>query len=251
VRVLGLRVRLASKHLSQFAVPQLPGRFTIGSDSQNHLVLRDGNVAAFACVITRTAETWSIELLKGRLDGREMTGLAELQCGAHIELGDYTIVAFVRTRREPIEQQLIDAIIAGDSTSRMVSADWLEQRGQTARAELLRLQELLAGIDATDSDRRAQFQHAVRRLGELASDIDPEWRLLVGRPVVERCRQSSVRCTQDWGTLLPTGDPSARSCTTCKEKVYYASSCEEGRAYARTDRCYVVDLVELRRSHGR
>src|SRR5262249_24920487 len=152
---------------------------------------------------------WSIELLKGKLDGREIADLAELRCGALIELGDYTIVAFVRTVREPIEQQieqqLIDAIVAGDSASRMGYADWLEQRGESARAELLRLQELLAGIDATDSDRRTQFQHAVRRLGELASDIDPEWRLLVGRPMVELCRQSSALCTQDWGTLMPTG----------------------------------------------
>jgi uncharacterized protein (TIGR02996 family) len=251
VRVLGLRVRLASKHLSQFAVPQSPGRFTIGSDFTNDLVLRDGNVAAFACVITRTAEIWSIELSKGRLDGRELTDVTELHCGAHIELGDYTIVAFVRTRREPIEQQLIDAIVAGDSTSRMVYADWLEERGHTARAELLRLQELLADIDATDSDRRTQFQHAVRRLGELASDIDPEWRLLVGRPMVEHCRQSSARCTQDWGTLMPTDDPSVRCCTICSEQVYYASSCTDGNAHARAGRCFVVDLVELRRSHGR
>ena len=248
-------MRLASKHLSQFAVPRLAGRFTIGSDCSNDLVLRDGNVAAFACVMTRTTEIWSLELFKGRLDGREIIGLAELHCGAHIELGDYTIVAFVRTRREPIEQeieqQLIDAIVAGDAASRMVYADWLEERGETTRAELLRLQELLADIDATDSDRRAQFQHAVRRLGALASDIDPEWRLLVGRPVVEHCRPSSAGCTQDWGTLMPTGDTSVRCCTICSEHVYYASSRAEGSAHARAGRCFVVDLLELRRSHGR
>jgi len=244
-------VRLGGKHLSQFAVPRSRDRFTIGSHGGNDLVLRDGNVEPFACVLTRAAEIWSIEPFQGRLDGHEITGLAELHCGAHIELGDYTIVAFVRTRREPIEQQLIDAIVGGDSVSRMVYADWLEERGQTARAELLRLQELLADIDATDSDRRTQFQHAVRRLGELASDIDPEWRLHVGRPEVERCRHASAGCTQNWGTLTPTGDPRVRSCTTCKENVYYASSCAEGSAHARAGRCFVVDLVELRRSNGR
>ena len=215
--VLGLRVRLGGKHLSQFAVPRSRGRFTIGSHGGNDLVLRDGDVEPFACVLTRTAEIWSIEPFQGRLDGREITDPVTLHCGAHIELGDYTIVAFVRTVREPIqqkiEQQLIDAIVAGDAASRLVYADWLEERGETARAELLRLQELLADIDATDSDRRTQFQHAVRRLVELASDIDPEWRLLIGRPMVELCRQSSARCTQDWGNLMATGDPSVRCCT--------------------------------------
>jgi uncharacterized protein (TIGR02996 family) len=248
--VLGLRVRLGSKHLSQFAVPRSRGRFTIGSDSNNDLVLRDGHVEAFACVMTRTAEIWSIEPFQGRLDGREITDPAKLRCGAHIELGDYTIVAFVRTARESIEQLLIDAIIAGDAASRLVYADWLEERSETARAELLRLQELLADIDATDSDRRTQFQGAVRRLGELASDIDPEWRLLVGRPRVELCRQSSARCAQDWGTLMPTGDPSVRCCRICSEHVYYANSCAEGNAHARAGRCFVIDLVELRGSRG-
>jgi uncharacterized protein (TIGR02996 family) len=246
--VLGLRVRLGGKHLSQFAVPRSRDRFTIGSDGTNDLVLRDGSVEAFACVMTRAAEIWSIEPFQGRLDGREITDPSRLRCGAHIELGDYTIVAFVRTARDPIEQQLIDVIVAGDAASRLVYADWLEERGETARAELLRLQELLADLDATDSDRRTQFQRAVRRLGELASDIDPEWRLLVGRPVVERCRQSSARCAQDWGTLMPTGDPSVRCCTICSEHVYYASSCAEGNAHARAGRCFVIDLVELRGS---
>ena len=243
-------MRLGSKHLSQFAVPRSRGRFTIGSDSTNDLVLRDGDVEEFACVMTRTAEIWSIEPFQGRLDGREITDPTKLRCGAHIELGDYTIVAFVRTARESIEQQLIDAIIAGDAASRLVYADWLEERSETARAELLRLQELLADIDATDSDRRAQFQGATRRLGELASTIDPEWRLLVGRPRVELCRQSSARCAQDWGTLMPTGDPSVRCCTICSEHVYYANSCAEGDAHAKAGRCFVIDLVELRGSRG-
>jgi uncharacterized protein (TIGR02996 family) len=248
--MLGLRVRLGGKHLSQFAVPRSRSRFTIGSDRNNDLVLRDGNVEAFACVMTRTAEIWSIEPFKGRLDRRETTDPAELRCGAHIELGDYTIVAFVRTTREPIEQQLIDAILAGDAASRIVYADWLEERGETARAELLRLQELLAAIDATDSDRRTQFQHAVCRLGELASDIDPEWRLLVGRPVVEFCSRSSARCRQDWGSLMPTGDPSVRCCTTCRENVHYASSRAEAHGHERVGRRFVVDLIDLRRSRG-
>jgi hypothetical protein len=133
--VLGLRVRLGGKHLSQFAVPRSRDRFTIGSHGGNALVLRDGNVEPFACVLARTGEIWSIEPFQGRLDGH--------------------------------------------------------------------------------------------------------------------CRQSSARCTQDWETLKPTADPSVRRCAICSEHVHYAGSCAEGNEHARSGRCFVLDLVELRRSSSR
>jgi uncharacterized protein (TIGR02996 family) len=185
-----------------------------------------------------------------RAEGEPPGPWTMLYDGAEIAVGSYTVVvAGLRDTREPVEQALIAAIVAGDAPSRMVYADWLETRGELASAEFLRLQEILAAIDATDSDGRERFQRGVRRLRDLAGGLDSSWRHLVARPAVEGCRKVAFdfQCKQDWGTLIETKDPNIRRCAMCNDNVHYTETIDEARELASQGRCVVVDLVQLRR----
>jgi uncharacterized protein (TIGR02996 family) len=150
--------------------------------------------------------------------------------------------------RDPVERSLIDAITSGDEDSRLVYADWLETRGDALRAEFLRLQRKLAGMEPTDPSQRDLLKERMQRLGELAPQIDFAWRRLLGRPVVEGCRSvvTDFKCKMDWGSLQPTDRPNVRRCDGCGDNVYYVSTLRAAREQARMGRCIVVDFSQER-----
>jgi uncharacterized protein (TIGR02996 family) len=241
--MLGLYVYLGRERSKRFEIPKQA--VAIGSHEQNDLVLRDGEVAPFHCRLIFSRNRWF--LAPPEEGGAAMTPLDD---GAEVVAGAYRIVlALEGLRRDPVEQSLLDQIVAGDQDSRLVYADWLEGRGDAVRAEFLRLQQTLSAIDPNDGAARPQLRSDLRRLRELAGRLDREWRQLVGRPVVEGCRRVTFdfACRMDWGTLAPTDRPDVRHCSGCGDDVYYARSVLDARHHARRGRCVAVDLAEERR----
>lgn len=147
-------------------------------------------------------------------------------------------------RERETERDLLAAIAAHDEHARLVYADWLEERGDAARAEYVRLQAtILHASDTSQADYLA-YLNAAKRLRELAGQLALAWRIQVARPCVEGCRAMiGARCTQDWGQLQPTDQPRVRTCTACHQAVRYCLT--ESEAYeleARSQRV-VIDFA--------
>jgi len=145
---------------------------------------------------------------------------------------------------DPVEEQLIAAVAAGDHTSRTVYADWLEERGEAPRAEFLRIQDRLVGMRADDPAFRAGRE----RLEALARELDVEWRFAVARPAIEGCLALELPCPKEWGSLAATDRPHIRSCGACDRQVYYCESLAEARLHVRRGDCVAIDIGIRRRS---
>jgi uncharacterized protein (TIGR02996 family) len=78
------------------------------------------------------------------------------------------------------ELRLLAAIAQRDDESRVVYADWLEQRGETARAEFLRALELLVTTTADDP----LFRERSDRMRELSAAMNARWRYKVVLPLI-------------------------------------------------------------------
>jgi uncharacterized protein (TIGR02996 family) len=104
---------------------------------------------------------------------------------------------------DPTEQAFLVTLRArpGDTATRMVYADWLEERGYVAKAELVR----------GDSDR----DHA-----DLLGESDASWRAITSTATVEQCEVRD--CPQRWDAFHPTpNDERVRSCITCSHQVRF------------------------------
>jgi uncharacterized protein (TIGR02996 family) len=125
-----------------------------------------------------------------------------------------------------------------DEVTRLVYADWLQERGDP-RGEFLRLQCSLAGLTPKDE---SHARHRAR-LQELARDIDPGWLALVGTPGIENCRrvEFEFECPLKWEKLQPTDDPAKRFCSTCRKHVFYCETIREARRRALGGQCVAVD----------
>jgi uncharacterized protein (TIGR02996 family) len=146
--------------------------------------------------------------------------------------------------RDPVETQLLAAIAQRDEASRLVYADWLEQRGEVPRAEFLRVQQELMTIPP----EHPAFRECSERLRELAAAIDVGWRYAVARPAIERCDvKFDFQCPKEWGSLTRTDQPNVRYCGSCQQHVHYAASLDLARQHAVRGQCVVVDIVPLRR----
>lgn len=147
-----------------------------------------------------------------------------------------------------MEATLLAAIARHDEASRLVYADWLESRGDTTRAEFLRLQQVLVGPVPADDAGRALWKQRSQRLRTLADTIDPAWRIQVARPAVENCQAHfDFACPMEWGELGTTADPNIRACRLCEEPVYYCTSIGEARQHAFAGRCVALDIMIERR----
>ena len=93
------------------------------------------------------------------------------------------------------EAAMVAAIGQGDDAARLVYADWLEQHGRAACAELVRVQEQLA---AAAPESRA-FSDATLRLCTLADATDLAWRMQIARGRVIGCDVDG--CAMDWTGL--------------------------------------------------
>jgi uncharacterized protein (TIGR02996 family) len=82
---------------------------------------------------------------------------------------------------DPYEIDMLLAIGGGDDATRLVYADWLEEREQVARAELLRAQVAILQ-DAHDT---AEFAAIGERLYALRMRVPPGWQAHVARPAID------------------------------------------------------------------
>jgi uncharacterized protein (TIGR02996 family) len=152
---------------------------------------------------------------------------------------DVPVVAANYRAADPIEEALIRAIEDRDEASRLVYADWLEERGDATRAEFLRVQDTLAiGTDV----ERARHD---RRLLELATTIDVHWRARIAQPAIERC-SFELECPKRWSELATTDHDGVRFCNACEKNVHYCVSVAEAKAHARNGSCVALDLTSAR-----
>jgi uncharacterized protein (TIGR02996 family) len=134
----------------------------------------------------------------------------------------------------------------GDRDTRLVFADWLEERGDW-RAEFLRLDCLLAGMAKHNKD----YPGTKARWEELWARLTPSWRAVLGRSEIENCVQVHFRfqCPKKWEKLRPTGLAAVRFCDACRESVFYCGSIEEARDHATQGHCVAVDAGLARSLH--
>jgi uncharacterized protein (TIGR02996 family) len=125
-----------------------------------------------------------------------------------------------------------------DEATRLVYADWLEERGDP-RGEFIRIECELATLPPEDQ-RRAQL---TARAKELAKGFELSWLAIVSRPVLER---GSVRfefeCPKKWENLTPTGGDLIRFCNACRQNVHYCASIDEALGHALRGQCVAIDL---------
>jgi uncharacterized protein (TIGR02996 family) len=145
--------------------------------------------------------------------------------------------------------------------TRLVYADWLEERGDpasVAKAEFLRVTVELAAGRGPKGWRKARR----KRLQQLAAGLDTDWLAVVSRLAVENCqrkrpeaepgRRYEIRfdflCDRRWEGLRPTDDPAVRICDGCRHNVYYCDTITEARRHAWQEHCIAVDLGVIRRN---
>ncbi len=153
--------------------------------------------------------------------------------------------------------QLLADPAANDT--RLVYADWLEERGDpasAAKAEFLRLTVELATARGSRRWRKARRE----RLQQLAAGLDTDWLAVVSSLAVENCRRRRAEtgrtysprfdflCDRRWEGLRPTDDPTVRFCDGCRHNVYYCDTIGEARRHAWERHCIAVDLGVMRRN---
>ncbi|HZJ65398.1 MAG TPA: FHA domain-containing protein [Kofleriaceae bacterium] len=220
----------------------------IGRAAGNDLVLVDPGVSDHHCRLSERDLGWVVDDLgseRGTLvNGRRIT--ATVMLGAHdrIYVGPFVLqLEEIDERLPPVEAGLLDGIARGDDNSRTIYADWLEERGDVAHAEFLRVQQSIIDDPMDTPARQAVFLARSKRLRTLAESIDVEWRMRVARPAVEGCRVAfEIPCKMDWGMLEPTDRPEVRTCNTCRKNVRYCVHEEDALEFAGRGHCIVVDI---------
>jgi uncharacterized protein (TIGR02996 family) len=164
------------------------------------------------------------------------------------------------------EDAFIEAILEhpGDDASRLVYADWLEERGDPtsiAKAQFLRTTEEWAKLPRIRGTGRGRRKPLRQRLQQLTSGLDTRWLAAVSRLPLENCprgreqrqhlRASSPRfdyvCPLRWDDLTTTDNRTVRNCETCQQHVYYCDTITEAREHARNGHCVAIDLGVIRR----
>lgn len=130
----------------------------------------------------------------------------------------------------PIEQRFL--LRLGDQPNdlemRAVFADWLDERGQRDKAELLRL---VSGAQPPDA----------ARVAALARQVDPVWRAIVSRAAIDRCdARFAFRCPLRWESLASTDDARVRRCGTCQREVYFCTDLDEVQLRGRRGDCVAL-----------
>ena len=226
---------------------------TIGRVPGNDVVLPHGSVSRrHARIAIRDERIILVDLRSTNgtfVNGRRLTGPLAITEQDLITIGEIRILVeeeegpttewFPAPPLDPVEEKLIAAVAARDHASRVVYADWLEERGDHARAEFLRIQDRLIGTSPDDP----AFHAGRERLEELARGIDVEWRYAVGRPAIEGCFAFQLPCPKEWGSLEPTDRDDVRFCDVCAQRVFYCESITEARAHARRGDCIAVDAA--------
>ena len=138
-----------------------------------------------------------------------------------------------------------------DDTTRLVYADWLEERGDPqslARGEFLRLDHELASRKHKKKDRAA----LEARLRKLRKTIDIGWLIVFDRVPIECCRlEFEFECPRQWEKLQATEDLRERFCATCQRKVYHCDTIQDVRTHANQGHCLAVEAPLSRQRNRR
>ncbi len=146
-----------------------------------------------------------------------------------------------------------------DDTTRLVYADWLDERDDTeskAKALFLRLT-----VRLLEPNRSAGWRKARRKeMQPLTATLPTDWLAVVSRLKVENCagkqggdaRQMSMRllfdfvCDKRWDEMAVTDDNGVRFCEQCKQNVHYCDTIMDARKHAGVGHCVAVDLGVIR-----
>ncbi len=225
-------------------------RVSIGRSTRCALVLPSPEVSRNHAVIEESAGGFVLEDCGGAhgtyVDGVRITR-AVITRASQIRIGPFQLTIEPDARVEPIEKALLAAILTKqDAASRLVYADWLEERGDSVRAEFLRLQESLAAM-SPDRIMEGTVSAWTERLRALAASIDMGWRYQVARPAVEGCEtRFSFKCPREWGGMDETDRSDVRHCSACNQHVYYAATLAIARRHVEAGACVVVDILPQR-----
>lgn len=167
-----------------------------------------------------------------------------LASGDRLTIGPFTLLLEANAAPYGDEQRLLSAITErNDATSRLIYADFLEQRGELVRADFLRTQEALVDADPGT----LAFQVDSEKLRSLAGAIEMKWRHAVARPAIEGCNlRFNVRCPKEWGSLAPTERADVRHCESCRKHVYYCASVAIARNHIENGDCVAIDVISKR-----
>jgi uncharacterized protein (TIGR02996 family) len=127
---------------------------------------------------------------------------------------------------------------AGHEASRLKYCDWLDRRGESARAEFLRLDHALASM----SPEHPRYEATRHRLCEVAPQISVDWRSRVARSLIENCTAYGAGCPGYWRALPATSDD-VRQCGACGDHVYYCVTIELARARVQQGQRVAVDAT--------
>jgi uncharacterized protein (TIGR02996 family) len=134
-----------------------------------------------------------------------------------------------------------------DEVSRLVYADWLDERGDVesaTKADFLRLE---SGLKDTPPDTPARAR-LTARLRALAKHMPEPWKAAVARVPLDLCGlRWQFRCSLRWDQLEDTEQHWVRRCPMCEEPVYYSSSIDEAKRWAAMGRCVALDVRVNRR----
>ncbi|MDQ3339123.1 MAG: FHA domain-containing protein [Myxococcota bacterium] len=219
----------------------------IGRSTLNDLVLPRPEVSRHHARITVEEDGFVVsDLGSGHgtwVDGVRIESRA-LVSGSRLTIGPFTLVLEANAAPYGDEQRLLSAITErNDANSRLVYADFLEQRGELSRAAFLRMQEALVDADPGTP----AFQADSEKLRSLAAAIEMKWRYAVARPAVEGCKlRLNVRCPKEWGSLAPTERPDVRHCESCHKHVYYCANVAIARNHIENGDCVAIDVIPKR-----
>jgi uncharacterized protein (TIGR02996 family) len=210
------------------------------SDRHARIVVKDGKYI----VVDLKSELGTF------VNNRRIPAPTVIRTGAVITIGRYTLtvdpvdVSAIRASSiAPIEAELRGAIAQRIDGGHMVYADWLEEQGEVARAEFLRIEERLLATPPGST-----FDNLNQRRYVLAETIDVYWRVEVARPLIEATVTTALdACPRDWGSLERTERPDIRRCGTCQGSITYCTDIDVVRSHLSRGELVVLDAWMRRR----
>jgi uncharacterized protein (TIGR02996 family) len=214
------------------------GNITIGSRDDSHVVV-DGAAPVHVTISLRIAHSTLSAAAPLEVGGVTMTGNHQIQMPLVLGIAGHTIA--IRDITPPLfeasynpisaeEAALVDAIVTGDVASRMIYADWLEGRGDLARADIVRR---LAEGGPPDHELRLAL-----------APTNVRWRARVLEPTIEGCPDDG--CPRHWGALERSGRADMRRCDRCAKLALYCVNAAQAAEHRRAGGVVVYDPFATR-----
>lgn len=247
-----------------------PARFSfaereilIGRSQGNHIVLPEINVSKrHARIVIKDGKVILVDLKSTNgtyVNGRKLTSPLVVTQTDRIAICEFELAFEALDSAQPAnrlppflprdrrEAELLAQITAHEPASREIYADWLEEHGHAGEAEFVRAQDAVYAMAPEDPG----FATRAARLRQIAKTVDGRWRMRIARPAIENCTREAVpkfdfKCPKEWGALEPTGKQGVRSCSACKQQVFYCASVPEARAHAAKGECVALDTNAIR-----